>query len=393
LKNVNILISGWYGNANLGDEAILYAIKESIRSEICNSNVCALTFNPSYTKKYQQIDAVDQLPSGIRSWVKSILKGTLFKTISAFMRCDVFILGGGGFLSDWQPEAPWFWLRQVLLAKIFGKKIMIYGIGAGPFIRNYGKWLTRNVLNICVNAITVRDDISKECLMQIGVNPSDVSVTGDPVISLKLNAASKTRIVNKKIIIAICVAPFFYSTRLWPGMEHKLDRYKTSISEFVIKLDPDKYDVKFIPMQENVDTPFVKSIFSKITYKLKVEKQPDDILQAIDMLSDAKIIIAMRCHAAILGAIQGIPIIGIVYHHKVAEFLKTLDILKYAEEIGDGINWPDTDINSERLFNTVETIISNYSMVKCDMEAKLTEAKLREKENIIKLKSLLDLKL
>ena len=45
----NVLISGYYGDKNFGDEAILYVLVQKLRDVA--KNICVLSSDPKYTKE------------------------------------------------------------------------------------------------------------------------------------------------------------------------------------------------------------------------------------------------------------------------------------------------------------------------------------------------------
>lgn len=375
-----LIISGWYGFGNLGDEAILYSIAKSLKQHFPNAEITALSFDPTYTRKYQQINSVQQLPSGCRSWLKAILNGELFQTIRAFVTCDILILGGGGFLSDWQPEAPWVWLRQALFAKVMGVKVMLYGIGAGPFNRKWGSWVTRTLITYCVDAVNVRDDKSKQWLVSTGLCADKIMVTADPAVNYPLKQVKALKVTSPNVI-GICIAPIFHSEQFWPGKRYKYQRYVDSMNRVVAGLIENGFMVRFISMQESTDYPFAQEILKGIPSQVEILKSAEALDDAVAQLAEVDILITMRFHAAILGALQGIPVAAIIYHHKVSEFIDRIGMREFAQELGDDSNWRESDIDSDRLVRNIKAISDNYEAVKTRMLKTMQQLQNAELEN------------
>lgn len=378
MKN-RFLISGWYGFGNLGDEVILSGIAASIEQVIPDAKITCLSFKPSFTKSYQGIDAVWQLPAGIRGWVGSLVRLRLFSTLAAFIRCDLLILGGGGFLSDWQPEAPWIWLRQALLARLLGKRVMLYGIGAGPFTRPFGKWLTSRIINTCVHAVTVRDEESRDELLKAGVLPELITVTADPALAFPLSRSSRK--LGNQIRVGFCLAPIFHLEELWPGKKEKYIRFIQEITQAVDELGKQGFCISFIPMQESVDMLVAKNIQDGLSFHLEVTTLPNRIDEAAGLLGQIDILVAMRLHAGVLGAIQGTPVVGIIYHHKVNEFVKAIGLEDLASELGDGGNWRDADIDSSRIVAAIHHVVANYDGIQARLRENISILRDRQNEN------------
>ncbi len=58
--NKKILISGYYGFDNSGDDAILKAMVKDIKAKDSNVKITAFSNNPTFTKKTYGIDAVNR---------------------------------------------------------------------------------------------------------------------------------------------------------------------------------------------------------------------------------------------------------------------------------------------------------------------------------------------
>ena len=77
-----------------------------------NCEITVFSFIPEYNRRYHGIKAIKQMPwmYGYKGLLKSILTLSILKYVKLIKECDLFVIGGGGFLSDWQPEAPRIWL-------------------------------------------------------------------------------------------------------------------------------------------------------------------------------------------------------------------------------------------------------------------------------------------
>ena len=78
-----ILLSGYFGYDNLGDEAILYSIVEELK-KIDDVELVALSGNPQKTTEKFGIYAVERMK--------------LFPVLKELSRCDIFLSGGGSLL-------------------------------------------------------------------------------------------------------------------------------------------------------------------------------------------------------------------------------------------------------------------------------------------------------
>ncbi len=356
-RSTKYLISGWYGFGNLGDEAILHAIHQALRQTEPGCEVRVLSFRPEHTLRYHGIDAKFQFPCGLKGWAVALLRGRILAPFCAVLRCDVLLLGGGGFLSDWQPEAPWHWLRQAILARLLGRKVQLYGIGAGPFRRAWGKWMTRTFIKLGVDRITVRDEASKVWLETAGVPVQRIQVLADPVFGLQGENRGRPIANGGGAVIGFSLAPVFHLEALWPGQRHRYQAYLVAMAEACKLLASRGHRLVFLPMHEEVDRQVADNLESLAPGLLEYRLLPGGVETAIKALGEVDVLVAMRLHAGILAAIQGVIPVGVIYHSKVDAFLERIGMRHLTEELGDGSNWRESSIDPVRLVRSVETAL------------------------------------
>ncbi|KXK14881.1 MAG: Polysaccharide pyruvyl transferase [Chloroflexi bacterium OLB14] len=162
--NKYILIGGYYGAGNLGDEAILQCILKDIRAQNNNTSFIVTSWNPEQTAAQFNVEAIH--------W-KDIAA-----LLEASKRADMIILGGGGLLQDYWGIKPDTYLRRAsmdittyaslpLLAKIMNIPCMIYAMGLGPLQSDLALEHTRLAFDRSLVA-TLRDQASLELLEKTG---------------------------------------------------------------------------------------------------------------------------------------------------------------------------------------------------------------------------------
>ncbi len=173
----NILISGYYGYSNIGDEAILTTLIRDIRNILGSEdyNISVLSANPHAT-------------STLNDGVFAIQRFDIFSVLREISRANFVISGGGGLIQDvtsW--KSPLYYLGIIGIAKLLNKKVLIYANGVGPLKYKFNRFLSRLILNK-VDKITVRDEDSLKFLNKIGVK--NVQLTVDPIFSFEANEFS-----------------------------------------------------------------------------------------------------------------------------------------------------------------------------------------------------------
>ena len=246
----DVMISGYYGFRNSGDDAILTAILDNLHMYKKDIKVIVLSKNPKETSETHN--------------VKSINRFNVFKVISAMRKSKLFINGGGSLIQDiTSTRSLFYYLGTIWLASKLGLKVMIYANGIGPVRRKINKKLTGKIIND-VDIITLREETSKEELKELGITKPKVLVTADPALTIEPandNIVSKI-LYNEEIDITMPLVGF--SIRNWEGSE-KYIQIIADTADYMIE----RYNVApvFIPMHYPKDIDIINRIIPKMKYK------------------------------------------------------------------------------------------------------------------------------
>ena len=170
----DVLISGYYGYKNIGDDSLLKAIVQSLREEKPDVSITVLSKKPAETSEIYN--------------VKSIHRYNVFKIISLLKRTRLLISGGGSLLQDVTSTQSYKYYSFVIkTAMRCGAKAMVYANGIGPLNMEKNREDCRRLLEK-VDKITLRDEQSLEELKSIGVK-KEITVSADPAFSLRPSCA------------------------------------------------------------------------------------------------------------------------------------------------------------------------------------------------------------
>lgn len=304
----HIVICGYYGFANSGDEAVLKSMIEMLRKSMKDVQITVLSNRPELTCQQYQVDAV--------------YRYHLFKINRIFKKADLFLFGGGSLLQDiTSTRSLNYYLMILKMAQKHHLKTMVYGNGVGPLNGEKSRKKVADCLNE-VDQITLRDKQSEKLLKEIGVCRPKMMVTADPVFSLEYD-----QLPDKKTLFADAgfLADEKYavlSVRPWekavPDFEEKLalvlDRMNLAYGITPV----------FVPMQYASDAPASKAVMEKMqtkSYLLDRELTVDEIFSIV---SGATLTLGMRLHMLIYSAIHSVPVLALSYDPKVVELMNAI---------------------------------------------------------------------
>ena len=309
---MKIVLSGFYGLGNTGDEAILKAIVDNLRAELDNPDITVFSLSPEQTAK----------DYGVKSVYRGWRHGNKEK-VKALRKADLLISGGGGLLQDTYPTKFLFgplpyYLLIVFLAKLCGTKVMFFSQGIGPVTSKWGKFLMRLFANMA-DFVTVRDQYSKDYLISLGVKRPETVVTADIVFAFKPSednvAYVSLGLTGDERLVAVAPRPWF---------EHE-DVYIEKLAWVLDELIEQRGVLPvFVPMEPPYDT----NVSKKVMAKMKNAKQTRLLGESFtpnefyNFIAQTDLTIALRLHALIFAALSNVPHIGLSYDRKVESFLK-----------------------------------------------------------------------
>lgn len=354
-----LLISGYYGFHNKGDDAILKALVSDLRKNFNNIELSVLTANARQTKN--------------RYGVEVINRNKYFKTIKAIFKSDIVISGGGSLLQDiTSPRSLYYYLCIILISRIFRKKILLIGHGIGPISNKFNRFLTKIVLNK-VDYISVREKHSKEDLIDMGIT-NEITVTSDPVIDLtptdielgRSILRDKINVDKKTVGISIRSIDFVN-----PKQYEQLKKFIESASK--------KVNLVFLPFHLEQDLQILDSLEEEFgaldaTTFLKSNYSVDEMLSIMDNFD---LLIGVRLHSLIFASVVNTPIIGISYDPKIEYYLNTLSM----KPIFNVANF-----NSEQLYQEMMEVLSYSSEELAAYKNKVDALKGKFQKNIEALK-------
>ena len=306
----NILISGYYGFDNIGDESILRTLITSLREKIPDCRLTVLSHNPASTREKYGVEAVERMSPG------AILR--------AVRRCDMLISGGGSLLQDvTSSKSIHYYLFIIRLAKLLGKKVFIYSQGIGPIDHAFNRRATARALKKA-DGIVVRDERSAKLLEQIGLPQERIVITADPVIRMK----RPDRTVGREILARAGIKKDGRLTVGWAIREKNRDStFVREITECIRWLRAN-YDAEsvLIPFHYEEDREVCSVIAERTNGAAKCLSEKYLSEDMLSIIGNMDVLVGVRLHSMIYAAIMGVPIIGVSYDPKCTAFLNSVGL-------------------------------------------------------------------
>ncbi len=321
---MRIFLLGFYGYDNLGDEVLLASILKSLSEQ--NYAFKVLSYNAKKTTDVHHVTAVS--------------RGKNLGIVKQIASSDVIIVGGGSILQDITSSKSFFYYMSILtIGKLLGKPVYLLGNGFGPITKWYNKhWLKWFMPHI--NGVVARDQEAYQAYLNYGCKNvfNGVDCAFDYLPQL---AESK----SEPPYVAIALRPWRHS-----------DQTMQILSQYILRLNQLGYRVKLIAMKAPDDIRQMQSLVEIGENTVAVAHNLTEVLAAI---KGAKLLIGMRLHALILGALVGTPIVAISYDPKIESFMKQL------------LNRSTLDLKSisfEAVDQRVMAILNNYDQEKETLE-------------------------
>ncbi len=296
-----ILISGFYGFGNLGDEAVLAGMLQSLRARLGEVPMTVLSADPTATEAAHGVRAVGRTDPG--------------SIIGAMRRARLFLSGGGALLQDTtSARSALYYLGLLRLARALVPRTMIYAAGLGPFRRPSILALTGRVL-AGADAVTVRDEYSAT-LVRMFAPRASLMPSADPAVVLQPVDTPRTVALfagSPGPLIGAVVRPWGDSVFIDP-LGVALQRAAHSLGAGIV----------VIPFYPAVDLPVSRRLAAACGGTvIAVDLRPAEMMGLVGRMA---VLVGVRLHALLFAAATGVPPVGLAYDPKVASLLRDLGI-------------------------------------------------------------------
>jgi polysaccharide pyruvyl transferase CsaB len=308
-RRFRVLMSGYYGFSNAGDDAILEAIQQAVYETSDDVSLTVLSNDIELTQSQYHMEAIPRFRLG--------------KVLSALRHSDALLFGGGSLLQDTtSTRSLLYYLSVIRCAQLLGKPVMLYANGIGPVRRPENRRRVKQVVERAT-LVTLRDHSSARELADMGVSRQDLHITADPVFHLSPASPQRGEELIRMAGLTPGVPIVAMSVRSWPNT----GTFYPDLAKLCDHLRRTHgMEILFLLMQPDRDRAValqVQSYMEEPSYLLDAPCTPRELMA---VLGQSKLCLAMRLHTLIFAARMAVPSVGLVYDPKVESYLQELEL-------------------------------------------------------------------
>lgn len=304
-----LVLSGYYGFDNAGDEAVLWSMVKMFKTLRPGIKLTVLSANPEGTEGFHQ--------------VRSVSRWKPVKVALALLGAQGLLSGGGSLLQDvTSQKSPKYYLGVLDLGRLLTGKTIIYAQGVGPLNHPDNRQKTLKVFSRA-RQVSVRDQDSKDYLLGMGFT-GQVHLTVDPVLGIDredvsreagLSALQSLGLLNEagekdKPLLLVML-------RSWQG-----DQHLAAVASALDAQVEAGWNVLMVPMHYPGDVKAMNLTANAMSQRCYCLAEKLDFLTILSLVKESDQVLAMRLHGLIFALAMGVPMIGLSYDPKVASFMK-----------------------------------------------------------------------
>ncbi len=306
-----ILVCGWSGAGNVGDELLISAVVDCLRS--AGAVPVVVSRDPGTTSL---LHGVETVAWGPRGWLHALSEGRGSKggASGGGAPIDGVCVGPGGIIQDWSSiwSLPGHLLGPLRLRRR-GRPVVGVGLGAEPLRRGSSRRMLRSVLQGA--PVVVRDPASASAMAAAGV---DAVVGADLVFGLDLDGLQR----RPEIVVAM-------GSDVAPG------RFRPAVRRLTTE-DPSLVAAALGALAERVgasialacfrggrDLEYARLLASWI--RRDTEILGPGIETQVDRIRSARLLVSSRYHPVVIAAGSGTPAIVCSNEAKLDSLVAQLD--------------------------------------------------------------------
>lgn len=284
---MRILISGYFGFRNLGDEISLQTLLNQIINKYPIAELFVLV-KKSSIKEYKNLYKDKN--------IKFINRTNLYSIVQTLIKCDFLISGPGEIFQDYTGILSiYYYLGIIALGILYKVKVIIFSVGISELKNLLSIICVKYIFNKC-KYIIVRDKLSYSRLQKIGINNIILGIDLNFKIEHSQESGPGKLKFKSKTILGIV-----------PYGNDKLNITLIRAAERFAKYN--NMEIEIFPFYNDFDKNLIKIIRKQYpNIKIKYIKNYEDITKNIIR---CRLILGMRYHSIILSLLQRVNVLAI----------------------------------------------------------------------------------
>jgi polysaccharide pyruvyl transferase WcaK-like protein len=324
-----VLLSGYFGCGNLGDDLLLATAVAHLRPLFPDAPL--LVRDSGDVAHLRALDAkleftgIDVILADQRRSRARRLAAYLVRLAEALDRCQWLIFAGGTVFHEHANARSLFIQWSICrLARLLGVRIAAIGVGVAELHSRRARWLLHDIVGMS-ELFLVRDE---GALAQCA--GTSAQLTGDlafawPALAPPARGAAVTPDAGGRRTIALTVCP---SAFMDAGAKHAT----AAFSEAVRGWRERGHRVVFLVFHRGEATRDDRAMFNRIAAlagggKSIETRVPAATPEAIaTAYRDVDLVFGMRFHGLVLAAQFGVPFVGVAHENKISEICRRFDM-------------------------------------------------------------------
>lgn len=335
----NVLISGYYGFNNTGDEAMIETMSTLLAKR--DYGLIVLSSNPDRTKELYNVGAYDRYKLG--------------EIIKAIKKSDMVVSGGGTLFQDvTSKKSIWYYLGIIVIAQLLGKKVCVAYQGIGPLNTKLYRKMAKKILNRkSVKLIALRDEQAIDFAKELGIDQKKIMLSSDMIFMMQPPPKERCLKILKDNVHSYKEGQKLigFSIREWKDKD-RTDLFAELADKLVEKFDA---RIVFFPFHKPKDAEISKIVMHKMKHENAAVLMPNRYLpsEILGTMGLMDINIGVRLHSLVFSAVMNVPTIGISYDPKIDGFLEMIDMKPVCTY---------DEINIDKIIKESESLMENNNI-------------------------------
>lgn len=348
----DIVLSGYYGYNNSGDDALLTALLKGLKEADPDLDLLILSAHSRETEKRFGVDAENR-----------------FSPLSVYRSLKhsrMLVNGGGNLIQDvTSTQSLWYYLAVICLAKKMKKKVCMLANGIGPLVHEYNAKAAMRVLS-SVDLITLRDRESCNYLQE-KIPAHCFEQTSD--LAFLLNVPERAPDALQSWIPP---QPYYVvAVRNWKTIKGD---FAEELAEAFDRIYRTHGMVPLLlPMQYKEDRKISRRIVARMQTPGYLVDEMLDIDAVLYLIASAQMTLGMRLHALIYSAVCKTPFAGLIYDGKVKNF---------TEDMGISATLDVADVTAEKTEAMIQNVLASSESMRRALSERTDILRQRARENI-----------